>query len=340
MIDRRDLVTRHNPVLQADRPADPVALAALTASPLSVGNGEFAFTADFTGLQTLRDAYRLVPLCTMSQWGWHGFPVDMEENALRLKPFDTYGRVVGYASDATGQQRLFDDLRQNPHRLHLGAVGFRFSESVWGGRTADAQDFRGASQSLDLWNGLLGSAFSVFGRSVVTETLVDPDSDTLAAHITLDASWDPEGESAAVEIAFPYGSPAKDAADWNAADRHHSDVLSGDGQRVLIRRTLDSDIYYVDLRFEGAVFRQSGPHRFELQLREREAWFSCRFTRESPAGLPGEYPDLRQRTSAHWHAFWTCGGVMRLRDSADKRAFELERRVVLSQYLTAIQCAG
>lgn len=31
---------------------------------------------------------------------------------------------------------------------------------------------------------------------------------------------------------------------------------------------------------------------------------------------------------------------MRLRDSTDKRAFELERRVVLSQYLTAIQCAG
>lgn len=61
MINRKDLVSRHNPVLQADRPADPAAVSALTASPLSVGNGEFAFTADFTGLQTLRDAYRLGP---------------------------------------------------------------------------------------------------------------------------------------------------------------------------------------------------------------------------------------------------------------------------------------
>jgi hypothetical protein len=41
-IDRQALVTRHNPVLTA---IDPL-------SPLTVGNGEFAFGADVTGLQT------------------------------------------------------------------------------------------------------------------------------------------------------------------------------------------------------------------------------------------------------------------------------------------------
>jgi len=41
-IDRRGVVERHNPVLGAFDPR----------SPLSVGNGEFAFTADATGLQT------------------------------------------------------------------------------------------------------------------------------------------------------------------------------------------------------------------------------------------------------------------------------------------------
>jgi hypothetical protein len=41
-IDRHAMVTRHNVVLTA---AD-------VQSPLSVGNGEFAFTADATGLQT------------------------------------------------------------------------------------------------------------------------------------------------------------------------------------------------------------------------------------------------------------------------------------------------
>jgi len=61
-LDRRAIVTRHNPKLHT---SDPTA-------PLSVGNGEFAFTADFTGLQSFPDQYeRTTPLCTQSQWGWH-----------------------------------------------------------------------------------------------------------------------------------------------------------------------------------------------------------------------------------------------------------------------------
>ncbi|NLN46182.1 MAG: hypothetical protein GX153_06410, partial [Clostridiaceae bacterium] len=189
MIDRKDLVTRHNPTLRAARPADSATLAALSASPLSVGNGEFAFTAYFTGLQTLRDAYRLVPLCTMSQWGWHSFPVPLDESALRLKPFDTHGRSVGYASDPSGQQEMFDQLRQNPHRLHLGAVGFAFYRNENSDARVAPEDYTAAEQTLDLWNGVLRSGFSVNGRHVAVETLVEAKSDTLAVRVALDESW-------------------------------------------------------------------------------------------------------------------------------------------------------
>ena len=64
-IDRRALVTRHNITLSR---IDPT-------SPLMVGNGNFAFTADITGLQTFPEQYSpLAPLLTESQWGWHSFP--------------------------------------------------------------------------------------------------------------------------------------------------------------------------------------------------------------------------------------------------------------------------
>jgi hypothetical protein len=44
-------------------------------SPLSVGNGELAFTADVTGLQTFPYEYSDgQPLCMQSQWGWHTNP--------------------------------------------------------------------------------------------------------------------------------------------------------------------------------------------------------------------------------------------------------------------------
>src|SRR5262245_58422496 len=81
-IDRFALVTRYNPVLQK---IDPL-------SPLSVGNGEFAFTCDVTGLQTFADEYKdAMPLCTMSNWGWHTnpLPAALQGKTYQLTDYDT-----------------------------------------------------------------------------------------------------------------------------------------------------------------------------------------------------------------------------------------------------------
>src|SRR5690606_10380118 len=43
---------------------------------------------------------------------------------------------------------------------------------------------------------------------------------------------------------------------------------------------------------------------------------------------------------AHWENFWETGAAIDLSESADPRARELERRIVLSRYLTAIQTSG
>src|SRR5215217_997756 len=88
-VDRTALVRRHDPV---SRRLDPL-------SPLSLGNGEFAFTADVTGLQTFPEEYESqMPLCTMAQWGWHTTPAPagLDPARLRLTPYDTHGRQVGY----------------------------------------------------------------------------------------------------------------------------------------------------------------------------------------------------------------------------------------------------
>ena len=49
---------------------------------------------------------------------------------------------------------------------------------------------------------------------------------------------------------------------------------------------------------------------------------------------------VRTAAAEHWKQFWTSGGAIDFSACTDPRAAELERRVVLSQYLTAIQCAG
>lgn len=44
-------------------------------NPLSVGNGEFAFTVDATGLQTFPNEFTdTTPLGTLADWGWHTMP--------------------------------------------------------------------------------------------------------------------------------------------------------------------------------------------------------------------------------------------------------------------------
>jgi hypothetical protein len=49
---------------------------------------------------------------------------------------------------------------------------------------------------------------------------------------------------------------------------------------------------------------------------------------------------VESASADHWSRFWQEGGCLELAGSRDPRAVELERRIVLSQYLTAIQCAG
>ena len=211
-IERQSLVRRHNPVLQK---YDPF-------SPLSVGNGEFTFTADITGLQSLiSDIPGITPLCTMSQWGFHSYPeredCPRDEKRLRLSYFDPIRNTGGYMIDPTGQEELFNELRINPHRFNLARVGFVFE-----GEKLEARDISEIEQVLDLWKGELHSRFSYKDQPVDVFTICDPEVDALAIRVfspLLDQG------RLCVRIAFPYGSHEIDASDWIAEQRHSTCLL-------------------------------------------------------------------------------------------------------------------
>src|SRR5262245_12128603 len=222
-IDRAALVRRYDPV---SRQVDPL-------SPLSVGNGEFAFTADVTGLQTFPEAYeQATPLCTMSQWGWHRAPLPAGSmKVLRLVQFDTYGREVGYAVSAEGQNELYNWLRENPHRLHLGRVGLRLTKSDGG--EAQVADITDIEQRLDLWAGVLSSRFKFEGAPVTVRTAVHPELDLLA--VSIESPLIAEGRLAA-RFAFPYGSPGMQAADWKRPENHKTEFVKQTANGVELRR--------------------------------------------------------------------------------------------------------
>lgn len=55
---------------------------------------------------------------------------------------------------------------------------------------------------------------------------------------------------------------------------------------------------------------------------------------------PASFDTISLRAAAYWRDFWRSGAAVDFSGSTNPRAAELERRVVLSQYLTAVNCSG
>ena len=252
-MDRIALVHRHHPTLRA---LDPL-------SPFSVGNGEFAFTADITGLQTFPDAYASgITLHTQSQWGWHSFP---NPQGFRVEdtfePYLVNGREVPYAckgAHPSSATEAADYLRANPHRLDLGRVGLVLHHAD--GSAVTPESLENIEQTLDLWRGRLDSRFTLDGAEVRVTTLCHPELDVLAVRIQSAAL---EQARVGVRIAFPYGCGEwKHCADWEQPDAHRTVIVLGE-HCCDFSRFLDEDRYFARLDWVGkAKFERGGPHEF------------------------------------------------------------------------------
>ena len=334
-IDRQAVVVRHNVKLtQVD-----------TLASLTVGNGRFAFTADITGLQTFPEYYQGgVPLGTQSEWGWHSWPntgnYRFEET---LKEYNLNGKKVTYAVQVTEPKRnkeAADYFRVNLHRLQLGNIGLEITKK--NGSLIKIEDVKNIRQELNLWQGQLTSRFVVEGVPVEVITYGHADVDAIAARIT--SPLIRQGRLK-VKMRLPYPNGAfKDVGVNYAAPEKHQSVIAEKGKTgAIIKHTLDTTTYYLVSHWQGnAVLKEKAPHYFTLapDTKTESFSFSILFT---PKAKDKEAPDFTAtQTNSHtaWQKFWQSGGAVDFAGSTDKRAFELERRVVLSQYLTRVQCAG
>jgi len=256
-IDRKALLTRHNVTNNAFD----------TLASLSVGNGEFAFTVDATGLQTFPEMYRNgIPLGTQSQWGWHSFP---SNDGYRLdetfKGYDFHGRTIQYPVEWNTPKRKSEAaqwLRQNPHRLDLGTIGFEFVKSD--GKIATPRDITGIVQTLDLWSGTIASSFRVDNVPVNVVTCCHQDLDAISVRVVspLAAS----GQLRVVlRFAYPTGKHTDWACDWSQPEKHSSTLSRNGTGQAIIFRTLDSTLYCVSLQWDDtAACTEVAPHIFRL----------------------------------------------------------------------------
>lgn len=333
-INRVALVTRHDVVLTNFD----------ATNPLSVGNGGFCFTVDATGLQTFPDAFtNTTPLGTLSDWGWHTSPNPnhWSMDTFHFKEFpDLNGRLVPYA-DVPGNKMTpeISWLRDNPHRLDLGRVSFVLKHAD--GSSATPGDLTEIKQKLDLWNGRIISHFKFDGAPVDVETVCDPKRDAIAVHVV--SPLVAQGRLA-LEILFPYGTGDTVTADWDHPDSHET-ILSQPGPDCAnFYRKLDNDVYFAAARWtDGATLTNIAKHQYEIlpSSKANELELVCAFspTHHIAKNLT-TFARTETATRKQWNSFWKTGGAIDLSGSKDPRWFELERRIVLSEYLTAIQDAG
>lgn len=332
-IDRMALVRRHSPTLTN---LDPHA-------PLMIGNGNLGFTADITGLQTFPEHYSaLAPLLTMAQWAWHSFPnpngyseadglvpVAMQGGGRQLYPW-----IRGW--EELDRKPALQWLRENPHRFSLGRVALLLGKGAGRAQFADVDETR---QTLDLWTGTLTSRFRYQNQPVTVETRVHPDSDAIM--VSIRSALVRSGQIG-IEVSYPGVSPRlnPDPSDWTRPSVHRTEVIGAATASLAIERRIDATQYYSSLVAPGAAITQSGPHQFQIRRTGSDRLDAIISFTRTPTAAPNPGPATDLTVARHWMTYWQSGGVVDFSGSTDPRATELERRVVLSQYLAAINQAG
>ena len=331
-IDRKNLVTRHNPVITAVNPLDA----------LTVGNGNFAFTVDATGLQTFPGVYENgVSLGTQSNWGWHSFPntegYDLEQVTQNFRSCeDSIPYVYRYFEGE--KEPASEYLRQNPHRLHLGLVGYEIIKKDGSAITED--DLKDIRFNLDLWTGEITSSFTVENIPVRTRLFAHQSKDQIAVNV--ESTLIEEGRLK-VKFRFPYGNGCHRCPgyDFNQPEKH-STKLSKEKNRVLFERNLDTTQFLIQADWEQkASLEEVARHEFLLNPDTANSKFNF-----AVAFSPGKeitvssFEETADNNQKEWENFWESGGAIDFSGSADPRAKELERRIILSQYLTKIQSSG
>ena len=327
-IDREAVVKRHR----------VCTTGTLLKSPAQVGNGKFAFGMDITGLQTF------VPFNTLSDWSWHSFPLPEGMRAEDYRPVavETHGKKIAYELRNPDQPELSEWLTKNPHRYNLGRIGFRLLRED--GTEAREIDLGNARQEIDLWTGVVYSRFELNRKEVKVRTVCHPDKDMIGVSIESELLND-GNMSIYLDFPYPDGRYFKHyIGRYDTISGHTSTFEKLAPNSVRITRTMDDTHYYATHDWTGpATFSRESEkaHTFLLQPRHTSTFsFTCCFSPEPVADVTEPVASIERKSAASWEKYWRSGAAVDLSGSKDPRWLELERRIVLSQYLMRANESG
>lgn len=329
-IDRESIVRQFNIKLNQSHPY----------SPVQVGNGNFAFGADITGLQTF------LPHNTLSSWGWHNSSLPTTTNQTSIIDFTgldwwTHDRLVNYAQPNPAKKDISQWMIANPHRINLARIGLQWID----GQNITEQSLSRKSQTVDLWEGIIKSTFYYNGSKVSVQTVASPETDTLGIEITSDLV---KKGKLGVFFDFPYAS-GKNKFDapfvglFNATKNHTTTLKKKDSAAVILH-TLDATSYTMAIEWDSDATitgPANGTHKYVLRTVKEDDTLSFTVSfAQKPIRTARLFKEVKNVAADWWENYWETGAFISLPISTNTSAKELQRRIVLSQYLLAVNGAG
>jgi hypothetical protein len=268
---------------------------------LSVGNGEFSFTVDITGLQTFPDWYSCgFPLGTMSDWGWH--------------------------------------RGENPgcnYRFNLGIIALQILKK--NGKEVSINDIKDPVQILNLWTGEIDSRFDVEGMPVHLKTVCHSDYDMISVKVNSDLIG---MKRLRIKINFPPGLPSTTGYVFDSPHKQSTKILADTNNYSIFARAQDNNNYYVLVWRNSAELKKVTQHIYYLEPHQIDSVysFSCQFMKNLETGRIQNFGETETASKKSWEKFWNNVSADDFQGWSGPRAKELERRIILSKYFTKIKC--
>jgi hypothetical protein len=269
-------------------------------SSLSVGNTEFSFTTDLTGLQTFPEFYSHgIPLETRSDWGLNR------------------GEDPG-----------------NDYRYYLGLIGLQILKE--NGQEISINDIKDPLQMLNLWTGEIDSKFKIEGVPVHIRTVCHSDYDLISVKVISRLIGK---KRLRIKLNFFPGMSSTTGYDFNSPEKQTTKILADTNNYSIFARTQDKNNYYVLVWRNSAQIKKINQHMYYLEPQYVDSVysFSCQFMKNLASGRMQNFGETEAASKKNWEKFWNSVNAVEFKGFKEPGAKDLERCAFISKYFTRIQ---
>ena len=252
--------------------------------------------------------------------------------------------MINYNAYNSSEPDISQWLIANPGRINLGRIGLYFFNSS---STAES-DLQDTAQTLDIFTGTITSSFKFNGSEVEVITVCDPQNDILGINVASNLL-----KTGQLGLFFDFPYPTSDmfqeptVGDWS--NTTPITTMSTSESHAIITQTVEENSHYLNISWAQSSGSITGPvgaasggaNQYHFSTPGTSTLnMTVEFSLKQDFFKDITSDDVVKNSADGWQDYWAEGAFLDLTSTSNANASELQRRVVLSQYLLAINSAG